>query len=585
MPDFEVRAIEVHSGYAWDFRWISKVLEFAHRNDLNALVLHRNDVVDQVVFPGMLFGVGKGEAKNIFERYDIAYRKIYKYTPTRRSGPMLRRDYLRRGGECGGRLGIAVYLENKELFFPDVLLELFPELTKGGHVCASDPFWASFLETKYAELLEDVPGIAGVITSLGTGESRVSITSNRCTCDLCKATTTEQWYSRLFGAMYKPLEAKGKRLIVRDFVFTKKNQETLASQFDALPADVAIAIKNTPHDYYPTFPANKLIETLAKRDKWIEFDAMAQYFGWGIGPSAMLDDFRWRFAHARKHGAKGVILRTDWESLDGHTAFDTPNIVNLYAGAAFAGSGAATDESICRKWLSEGAALAPSASEADQREAVDWLAGLLSDSWGAIRKGLFVHDCVYNDCSTFPVGYEQALWLTIEKNSLQDWVPEKASAYDATEANILSIIAEKDEALEEAIALERKATAKGPRAFKPEFIARLREHFSANALYIKGFRAHARLFAILRFGLEKKSAGAMPTGAMSGEAKLGTATLSEALGRAFAEIDGVIAEYRRFYEATSLPHAFYQLLNADKLECFRDDARRLAEKKLGWVLQ
>ena len=66
MPDFELRAIEVHSSYAWDFRWISKVLDFAHRNDLNALVLHRNDVVDQVVFPGMLFWGRKRRSEEYF---------------------------------------------------------------------------------------------------------------------------------------------------------------------------------------------------------------------------------------------------------------------------------------------------------------------------------------------------------------------------------------------------------------------------------------------------------------------------------------------------------------------------------------
>ena len=572
MFDFELRAIEVHSSYAWDFRWISKVLDFASRNDLNALVLHRNDVVDQVVFPGMLFGVEKGAARNIFERYDIAYRKIYKYTPTRRSGPMLRRDYLRRVVECAARLGIAVYLENKELFFPDVLLELFPELTKEGHVCASDPFWADFLETKYTELLEDIPGIAGVITSLGTGESRVSITSNRCVCDLCRNMTTERWYSNLFGAMYKPLASKGKKLIVRDFVFTRKNQEMLASQFSALPADVAIAIKNTPHDYYPTFPVNRLIETLEGRDKWIEFDAMAQYFGWGVGPSAMLDDFRSRFAHAKKHGAKGIILRTDWESLDGHTAFDTPNIVNLYAGAAFATAGDVSDEAICEKWLRETGAFGESAGEIAQREAIAWLSGTLRESWEVIRRGLFVHDCVYNDCSTFPVGYEQALWLTIEKNSLQDWLPEKSGVYEATEENILSIIAEKDEALDRAILLAKKMDECRCSALKPEFIANLREHFSANVLYIRGFRAHATLFAVLRYGLEKNSL----------DATLGAANLREALSKAFAEIGAVIEEYRRFFSATAFPHAFYQLLSADKLECFRDDALNLAEKKLGW---
>ncbi len=44
MKDFEIRAIEVHSVYAWDYRWISKVLDFAKRTGLNALVLHRNEI-------------------------------------------------------------------------------------------------------------------------------------------------------------------------------------------------------------------------------------------------------------------------------------------------------------------------------------------------------------------------------------------------------------------------------------------------------------------------------------------------------------------------------------------------------------
>ncbi len=572
MPEFDVRAIEVHSSYAWDFRWISKVLEFAHDHGLNALVLHRNDVVDQVVFPGLLFGVEPGTAKNIFECYNVAYRTIYKYTPTRRSGPQLRRDYLRRVVECAARLGIAVYLENKELFFPDVLLELFPQLTKGGHVCACDPFWAKFLEIKYSELLEDVPGIAGIITSLGTGESRVSITSNRCTCELCRATTTQKWYSDLFNAMYKPLAAKGKKLIVRDFVFTKKHQDSLASQFDNLPADVAIAIKNTPHDYYPTFPENRLIETLGSRPKWIEFDAMAQYFGWGIGPSIMLDDFRSRFAHAKKHGASGIILRTDWESLDGHTAFDTPNIVNLYAGAAFSQSLDATDESICATWLHDIAAIVPGSDEASRKEATAWLARTLGKSWEVIKRGLFVKDCVYNDCSTFPVGYEQALWLTMEKNSLQDWVPEKSSVYNADEANILSIIAEKDEALSRAVALSDEVAECRCAALKPEFLATLNRHFSANVLYIRGFKAHTILFALLLFALDQGK-----------NATLAGSQVSSRLADAFKEIDAVIAEYRTYYNRTALPHSFYQLLNADKLECFRNDAMKVAHNRLGWV--
>ncbi len=474
-------------------------------------------------------------------------------------------------------LGIHVYLQNKELFFPDVLLELFPGLTKDGHVCACDPFWENFLRVKYTELLEDVPGIAGIITSLGTGESRVSITSNRCACPLCKTTSTEAWYLGLLKAMHEPLAAKGKRLVVRDFVFTKKKQDQLASQFDKLPGDVAIAIKNTPHDYYPTFPENALIENLKGRDKWIEFDTMAQYFGWGVGPSVLLEDFRKRFVHARAHGAQGIILRTDWESLDGHTAFDTPNIVNLYSGAALACSGSAKDEEIVGRWIEDSRGFKSDDMPGNAREdAAVWLTSILRRSWDVIRQGLFVQDCVFNDCSTFPVGYDQALWLTLEKNSLQDWKPEKAGAYDAGEANILAMIDEKANALKGAEALARDVASCPGEYFAPEFLGFLSLHFSIAVPYVRGFYALGKLFALLRFGIGTGCGSEAP------KIPLGGRPLEEWLREGVEEIDSVVAEYRNIFAESEYPHSFYQLLSADKIACFRNDAVAVAGERLGW---
>ena len=90
MPAFPFRALEVHSAYAWDYRWIRQALAFIRDQGLNALVLHRNDIVDQVVYPAKFFG-GSDAPRNIFERYQEIHRALYKYTPTRRSGPYLRR--------------------------------------------------------------------------------------------------------------------------------------------------------------------------------------------------------------------------------------------------------------------------------------------------------------------------------------------------------------------------------------------------------------------------------------------------------------------------------------------------------------
>ncbi len=553
MADFDLRAIEVHSSYAWDQRWIAKVLDFAARVRLNGLVLHRSDIVDQVVFPGLLFGVAPAAARNIFERYSAAFRSIYRFTPTRRSGPPLRRDYLRWVVETAGRLGIRVYLENKELSFPDVLLELHPELIKDGHGCPTDPFWWEFLRAKYTDLLEDVPGIAGLITSVGTGESRISISANRCTCGSCRATTPQQWYARVLGVIHGVLTGRGKRLIVRDFAFDRKNHEALAAGFEGLPPDVALAIKNTPHDYYPTFPDNPLTARVAGRDKWIEFDAMGQYFGWGIAPATMIDDMRGRMRRARAAGASGVILRTDWESLDGHTAFDTPNIVNLYAGAMLAENLATSDAAVYERWLADSRAFAAAASAEERACAVEAVSRVFARNWDVVRQALFVRDCVFNDCSTFPVGCEQALWLSQEKNSLADWDASKADAVAATDENVRRILAEKDAALALIRDLRAQVAALEQSALAPDFVDDLRDRYEVFESYVTGFRALVRLFALVHL----RRAGRKPEAALFAEA--------------LAEADAVIALYAR---GTPRVPAVAQLLNPDRLRAFRDDAAR-----------
>ena len=53
---FGFRALELHSTYAWDMAWVRRGLDFIRANGLTALVLHRNDIVDQMVYPGRLFG-------------------------------------------------------------------------------------------------------------------------------------------------------------------------------------------------------------------------------------------------------------------------------------------------------------------------------------------------------------------------------------------------------------------------------------------------------------------------------------------------------------------------------------------------
>ena len=54
--DYAVRGLELHSLYAWDYTWIMKVMDIMTKLEMNTLVLHRNDFVDAMVYPGKYFG-------------------------------------------------------------------------------------------------------------------------------------------------------------------------------------------------------------------------------------------------------------------------------------------------------------------------------------------------------------------------------------------------------------------------------------------------------------------------------------------------------------------------------------------------
>jgi len=567
MSAFGVRALEIHSEYAWDFRWVEKALAFVAARGLNALILHRNDIVDNVVYPGRYFGADRRPYRNIFERYQDSYRTLYRYTPTRRSRPLQRRDYLKRVVEAARRLGIDVYLQNKELWFPEILLELHPELWQNGTVCATDPFWWEFVRTKYTELFEDLPGLAGIITSPATGESRVSVSANRCTCDRCRATPPRDWYLRLLGAMYEPIARAGKRLVVRDFVFDAEAQAEIASAMAALPPDVVVSLKNTPHDYYPTFPHNPRIGRVGAHAQWVEFDMMGQYFGWGIGIAVMTEDLRARMRYARSRDVDGIVLRTDWEGLEAHTAFDTPNLLSLYAAAALAKDVDTPAVEIAATWLDCEGYLRPELDARGRRAAAARVAAVLGRTWDVVRRSLYANDCVFSDSSTFPVSLDHAWWLAEEKNSLRNWDPSKAGALRVDDAdNVRRLLEEKDEAVRLVGTLGDEVRALGD-VLTEAAHRDLTVRFDVFRRYTVGFRTIAHACVLTKYVLEAAARDRSP---LSGDAR---GLLDARLG----ELRTLADEFDRFAAESALPHTVYLLLSPERLRALADDLQaRLA---------
>jgi len=559
--DFKVRAIELHSLYAWDFEWIMMTMDFIQAHNMNTLILHRNDFIDLIVYPGKYFGCSREKYDSMLERYGEIFRKLYKYTPTRRSSPYQRYGFLRRVLEEAKRRNIDIYIENKELYFPDIIIEFYPHLVKNGKICANDPFWWEFTRVKYKEFFEDFPDVAGIITAPATGESRVSIKSNRCECELCKSTKVETWFRNLLEAMYEPIHAAGKKLVVRDFVFDPQAQQEILSVIDFLPEDVVISLKNTPHDFYPTFPLNSRIGNVGNHEQWVEFDAMGQYFGWGIGIADLTEDYCNRFRAIKEKGASGIIVRTDWESLDGHSVFRTPNKINLYAAAAFSRNADENIEKIYYRFLEEEEWFEKDTDESQKRNAAKWFGSLFSKTWPVVKKTVYVNDCVFSDSSLSPVTLEHAFWLALEKNSLRDWVPSKWDAINPDMETLKRNLAEKDQALEEIEYIYNKSL-EGCEGIRRDKLNYLQSRLFVNKVYVSFYRDITRAVLLAHYIIEteeeRNSEFFIKTREM----------LDEAINR-LHDLENKITE---FYKTTSYrPHTIYTLLDPARVQAIRKD--------------
>src|ERR1035441_95612 len=115
--------------------------------------------------------------------------------------------------------------------------------------------------------------------------------------------------------MYEPIQRAGKTLVVRDFAYNKADQNLVMDAVESVSPNIVAALKNTPHDYYLTFPNNPRIGHVGNRRQWIEFDVWGQFYGCGLFPCSVVEDFQRRLTYDREHGAVGAFFRTDLEGM------------------------------------------------------------------------------------------------------------------------------------------------------------------------------------------------------------------------------------------------------------------------------
>ena len=170
---FDFIGLEIHSSRMWQLEQVNRTIDFMADHGFNALIFHQSDLMNTLVLP---------------EKYVTVKTMWEKFSALRYFAIENNQHYLNLVAKRARKRGIGLYLNVKEIFYPDDIIELYPQLMRDNAVaCPSDPFWFGYLEACFEELCERVPDLTGVILSAGTHESRTSITrQNPCTCERCR---------------------------------------------------------------------------------------------------------------------------------------------------------------------------------------------------------------------------------------------------------------------------------------------------------------------------------------------------------------------------------------------------------------
>ena len=536
------RALELHGQHIWRREAILRALDFIRAHHLTALVLHETDLPQMVTYP----------------RFCFDPHGLWRSAPVRRGENAIEnnRAYLDHVLRLAANRGVGVFVEVKEIGFPDEILELHPELLKSGVVCPSEPFWPDFIERRTDELFADFPLLTGMISSAGSTEGKTSRAQNKCGCALCRAMELPEWDGAIIGALHRAASRHGKKLVVRDFAYRPEDHGPLLAAIARAPQEIVLSAKATPHDFYLTFVDNPALPACAPaRGRWVEYDTMGQFNGWGVFPCLPLADLRARLARARQLGVEGILLRVEWERINDFWGLDTPNAVAAIAAAALANGEAIDEAEATRRWLAEGGR--PTGAAA-------WLGAILGETEDVVRHGLYLDGFVFADNSKYPPSLARAFWGMEERDALVPWDPSRAGGLVMSRARVGEVIAEKERALGAIRALSARVSAGHP-DLPGDLAAHLAEIFRLYETYIEGFRLLAEVAVRARWGDPAGRSDAGPAAADRAELRAAATALAS-----FAERIRPLAEEAR------LPHQALMLLDHRRAAAVAGEALGLA---------
>jgi hypothetical protein len=243
-----------------------------------------------------------------------------------------RYQHLQRFCEEAHRHGMKVYLWNHQINNPP---ETLVARDDGGRrsLDFDNPLLSKWLYDRYQRVSDRVPQMDGIVLSLTESEWQV----HRDPSDPARYDPRQRIVSKLDppGRMAKvintiadSLRARGKQLMVRDFLRSPKEMASFVSAMKGVPDEVIVYTKCVPNDWQYRYPPHPLLGKMAPHPQIMELDLYNETGGNIHVVMPAPGYYQTQLRLARERGLAGAIARVD----DGFsTNRGTPAEFNVFA--------------------------------------------------------------------------------------------------------------------------------------------------------------------------------------------------------------------------------------------------------------
>ena len=289
--------MELNSTFIWHWPWFIQGVKSAKQHGFTGIILHQQELLSVLATPSALSQ--KLNVENLIHQQNYALQ------------------YLIRVDRYLAENNLSFWLQGEAAPDDDIIKRKFPELTFDEK--SAPDFWHHFYAAILHPLLHALPHLSGLILSLTTPDFQ-----------------TTRWQQSLHD-VWSLLRARGKKLILRDFIDNSWPRQQLANILATLPDDVRASVKATELDYHPGFANHPHIATLPGHKKWIEYDLFGTGYGWTALPCYLGDEISGRLSwalSAAENEIEAITSRVSWQWLPDSRVMDSANAINLYGLSA-----------------------------------------------------------------------------------------------------------------------------------------------------------------------------------------------------------------------------------------------------------